>query len=66
MAYTQTDLNNIRRLIAAGAGKVMIAGKTVEYRSLDELQRIEARIAAEVNGSNRSGRNIVVHSQKGW
>lgn len=46
--YTTTDLTNIRRLIAAGAGKVTIAGKTVEYRSLNDLKEIESKIIADL------------------
>jgi hypothetical protein len=65
MAYTQTDLDNIRKLIAAGAGAVSIAGKRVEYRSLAELRDIEARIEADVDGE-LAPRNVTVRSTKGW
>lgn len=49
MAYTQQDLTMIQKLISAGAGKVSIAGKSVEYRSLEELRAIEAEIIDDLN-----------------
>lgn len=56
MAYTQTDLDNIRKLIAAGAGRVSIAGKSVDYRSYEELKKIEADIMDELNAATGTKR----------
>lgn len=46
MAYTQTDLDNIRTAIATGEKSVMVNGRRVEYRDMSELMAAEARIEA--------------------
>jgi len=48
MAYTQTDLDAINSLIAAGEGEVFINGKKVVYRSLDELLKIRSLIERDL------------------
>jgi hypothetical protein len=69
MAYTQTDLDNIRELIAAGEGETFIDGKKVVYRSLDELERIESRIlralAETATPNRRPRRGVRVNVCKG-
>ena len=44
MAYTQTDLDNIQRAIASGTESAVIEGRSIRFRSLDEMQQIEAKI----------------------
>ena len=48
MAFTQAQLEALREAYAAGATRVSIDGRTVEYRSLDELSRAIARIEREL------------------
>lgn len=52
MAYTQTDLDNIRAAIASGNLTVKINDRLVTYRSLDDLFRIEDKIEGELNTSS--------------
>lgn len=44
MAFTQAQLNAIETGIAAGTTSVSYEGKSVTYRSLDEMLRIRAII----------------------
>jgi hypothetical protein len=46
--YTQAQLDAIRAAIAKGEKSVTFADRTVVYRSMDELLKAEARIAAAV------------------
>ncbi len=54
MAYSQTDLDNIRAAIAKGTLTVKIDGHEVTYRSLDELTRIESIIERALTASGRA------------
>ncbi|MDH1429105.1 hypothetical protein N5J23_04795 [Comamonas aquatica] len=58
MAYTQSDLDNVRQAIATGEKSVMVNGRRVEYRDMSELLQAEAHIEAELNrpvGDPRGG-----------
>lgn len=44
MAYTLADIDAIDRAIALGATTVIVDGKTVTYRSLDELVKARSII----------------------
>jgi hypothetical protein len=49
MAYTAQDLANLRQAIGEGVQRVKFSdGRELTYRSLDEMRRIEAGMAAEV------------------
>lgn len=48
MAYTQSDLDRLRRAIASGRVNVKYEDRSTTYRSLDEMLRLEQRIAAEL------------------
>lgn len=52
MAYSSTDLTNIKAAIATGAQTVEIGGKRVTYRSLDEMIAVKTMIEGEVNGAS--------------
>jgi hypothetical protein len=77
MAYTSTDLDNVRaaRLaLAQGTRKVRvtIADKTVEYAFSDDdkLARLEAKIEAELAAAERAAgttrrRYFMLSSEKG-
>lgn len=56
MAYTQEDLDNVRETIAAGELETVISGKRVVYRSLAELERIEAKIERSLASSTETRR----------
>jgi len=42
--FTQTHLDNLREMFASGVSKATYDGKTIEYRSMAELERAIARI----------------------
>jgi len=48
MAYTQTDLDNVKTAIASGEQSVKVGGRKVVYRSVDELRNARDDIAAEL------------------
>jgi len=54
MAYTQADLASLQAAIAKGARKVRMGDEEVEFRSLDEMERIEAKISRALDGKSRS------------
>jgi len=49
MAFTQTQLDNLRAAIATGSLEVGTGSNRVRYRSLDEMKQIEALMAADLN-----------------
>lgn len=60
----QARLDAIETAIAAGALSVTHDGKKVDYRSLDEMERIAARIRSQI-GSQTPVSRYVLHSTKG-
>lgn len=59
MAWTQTDLDRIDRVIAAGELTVRFAdGKMVTYRSMADLQRAKAAIKAEIDAAANGGQPV--------
>lgn len=56
MAYTQSDLAALQAAIAKGAHSVRMNGEEVVFRSLAEMERIEAKIKLEL--SPTSGRRV--------
>lgn len=67
MAYTQEDLDNVRETIAAGELETYIGGKRVVYRSLTELERIEAKIVKALSAAEnrRPVRGVRINTCKG-
>lgn len=63
MAYTQTNLDAIREAIATGATTVSFEGRSVTYRNLDEMRRVEAIISESLAGA--SARVFVVQTSRG-
>jgi roadblock/LC7 domain-containing protein len=52
MAYTSTQLADLRAAIAEGVLQVRFSdGRQLTYRSLDEMKRIEAAMAAELEST---------------
>lgn len=54
MAFSQTQLDNLRAAIATGSLEVGTGPNRVKYRSLEEMERIEALMAADVGDTAMS------------
>lgn len=63
MAWTQTDLDNIERAMAQGTRKVVIEGKEVEYRSLDEMIQVRNLIKTSLGTTSTSKRRYATFSR---
>ncbi|PHJ81958.1 hypothetical protein VF14_18445 [Nostoc linckia z18] len=48
MAYTVDDYNALVKAIASGARRVKYQDREVEYRSLDDMIRLENKMKAEL------------------
>lgn len=51
MAFTQNDIDSLKRAIATGAQQAMIQGEMVQYRGLSDMKEILRMMKAEVTGS---------------
>lgn len=49
MAFTQADLDAVKRAIASGQLEVQYGDKRVRYRSIDDLERAARMIGAELD-----------------
>jgi hypothetical protein len=58
MAYTATQLADLRAAIAEGVTRVAANGRTVEYRSLDEMRKLERIMSEELEQSTRRPERI--------
>lgn len=56
MAYTQDDIDELKRIKASGALRAKFADREVQYRSLAELNQALAEMEQEVNGTGQSYR----------
>jgi len=54
MAFTTTDLDNVKLAIATGQQTVEIGDRRVTYRSIEELKAAKRLIEAELNGASAS------------
>lgn len=65
MAFTQTDLDNINAAIASGELRASVNGRTVEYRSVAELERARGIIEADLAKASvpAAGRRTSFHFQ---
>lgn len=68
MTYTTTQLDALKRALATGEHRVSFGDKTVEYRSIEELQAairtVEAELARAAGTSSK--RQIRVTTAKGF
>ncbi len=68
MGYTNAQLNALKKALATGERRVSFGDKTVEYRSVEELQAairtVEAEIARNAGASPK--RQIRVTTAKGF
>lgn len=65
MAYTTEDLAALQRAIARGARVLEMGGEKVEFRSLREMERIEAKIKEEL-GQSSTRRVFNPSTDSGW
>jgi hypothetical protein len=56
MAFTSADLANIDAAIASGELTVSVQGRTVTYRSIDDLFKAKAAIEAGIAEQSPAGR----------
>lgn len=67
MSYTNAQLDALRKALATGERRVTFGDKTVEYRSVAELQAAIRAVEAEIaRGSVTSKRQIRVTTGKGF
>lgn len=67
MAYTQADLDLLQSNMAKGVKTAMLDGEMVTFRSLDEMERTEAKIQRYLKSGNkpRSRKHTPITST-GW
>jgi len=58
MAFSQADRDALASAIASGATSVSYEGKSVTYRSLDEMRRTLAMIEQELSSGKKNRRRI--------
>ena len=68
MTYTPTQLEALKRALATGERRVSFGDKTVEYRSVEELQAAIRTVEAELarNAGQRPSRQIRTTTGKGF
>lgn len=64
MAFTQQDLDNVEAAIVSGTLSVSVEGKSVTYRSFDELRTIR-RIIMQSLGLLKNKPTILVAHDRG-
>ncbi|MGY3278137.1 phage head-tail joining protein [Bradyrhizobium sp. S3.7.6] len=63
MAFSQAQLDAIEEAIAAGSTSVSYEGKSVTYRSLDEMLRIRSIIRSALGLTTQRPTVLVEHSR---
>ena len=64
MAWTQTDIDELKKAIALGASSVELPDRKLQLRSLSDMRQTLAMIEAEVGGG-RKVRAIRFQTDKG-
>jgi len=65
MAYSQDDLDRLQANIAKGVRRCRINGEEVEFASLADMMRLEAKIKAAL-GQGPQRRTAYVRTSHGW
>ncbi|MFH1557429.1 MAG: hypothetical protein ABII76_21685 [Pseudomonadota bacterium] len=65
MAYTTEQREALREAIASGATEVTYDGKTVKYRSLNDMRSVLDIIDRDLSGAPRRSRSLRAVSNKG-
>jgi hypothetical protein len=66
MAFTQAQLDAIEAGIAAGSTSVSYEGKSVSYRSLDEMLRIRNIIRVALGLASGKGATVLAAHDRGF
>jgi hypothetical protein len=68
MTYTTTQLDALKKALATGERRVSFGDKTVEYRSVEELQAAIRTVEAEIarSAGTPAKRQIRVTTSKGF
>lgn len=63
MAYTQADLDRIKRAIAHGEMEVRQGDRMVQFRSIDDLLKAQRAIEAALGAATARPRSSLVRSR---
>jgi hypothetical protein len=69
MAFTQTQLEALEAALASGTLRVSFEGRSLEYRSIDELKKAIAEVKAALAAGDPArprSRVIRVYTSKGF
>ena len=67
MAYTQEALTRLQAAIAKGAKSLQMGGERVDFRSLDEMLRLEKRMQVKLQpASARKSPVLYPKTSTGW
>jgi hypothetical protein len=58
MAYTQTDLDNVKAAFSSPEQSVEVGGRKVVFRNVDELRKMRDDIASELAATSTSGSSV--------
>lgn len=61
--YTQADLDALNKALATGARRVSYNGQTVEYRDLNEMQKVRDEMERELGHTKTKRRSRAVFSR---
>jgi len=62
MAWTQTDIDTIKKAMASGVLTTKHGETLMTFRSINEMERVLARMEAEVNGQTSGAMFTEYHS----
>jgi len=65
MAYSQGDLDALQASMAKGVRKARLGDEEVEFRTLSEMERMEAKIKREL-GLTATSRTFQPVTKSGW
>lgn len=63
--YTQDMLNKLKRAYASGTLRITYEGKTLEYRSMAEMERAMNTVRRELESESGTGRSRQVRMKTG-
>lgn len=68
MPYTQSDLDALKNALKSGVTRVSFTDRSVEYRSIQEIERAIQIVSAELNQTKGVAqvRQVRVYARKGF
>lgn len=66
MAWNAVQLAALEEALATGAARVTVEGRTIEYRSVDELRSLIAQARADVEATSKPSRALFPSFSRGW